>query len=258
MARTIALTLEYDGTNYVGWQTQANGPTVQSTINEALEKRLGVPVKVMGAGRTDSGVHALGQVCSFPTDRDLPLSAFREGVNVLLPPDIRVIEAREAKPGFHALHSAESKIYLYRILLRETGSALEHFRAWKLGEDANVGQMRQAAGALIGTHDFTSYAAADAEPNRIKTVTRIDIQEAQGTVAPELRIEVEGTGFLKQMVRTIVGSLIDVGRGHRPPHWIAEVLSVRDRQAAGRTAPAWGLYLKQVNYPAGSFEPGAE
>jgi len=253
MARTVALILEYDGTNYVGWQTQTNGPSVQSAVNEALEKRLGEPVKVVGAGRTDSGVHALGQVCSFPTGRDLPLSAFREGLNVLLPPDIRVTEALEAKAGFHALHSAVSKVYLYRILLRDVGSALEHYRAWKLEDNLDVPKMQEASKALIGTHDFTSFAAADAEPNRVKTVTRIDIREMPGLAAPELHIEVEGEGFLKQMVRTIVGSLVDVGRGHRPPHWIAEVLPVKYRQAAGRTAPAWGLYLKQVKYPGDSF-----
>ncbi len=253
MSRTIVLFLEYDGTNYVGWQSQQNGPSIQDEVNRALSERTGIPVTVMGAGRTDSGVHALAQVCSFQAETTLPLSAFREGINVLLPPDIRVTGAADARPGFHALRSAESKVYLYRTLERGVGSALEHYRAWKLTEPVDIDRMRTAAAALIGTHDFTSFAAADSEPNRIKTITKVEIARAQGLAAPEIRFEVEGTGFLKQMVRTIVGSLIDVGRGHREPGWIGSVLDTRDRQAAGKTAPAWGLYLREVRYDPSWF-----
>jgi len=253
MPRTVALFLEYDGTKYVGWQSQQNGPSIQDELNRALSERTGTPVIVMGAGRTDSGVHALAQVCSFQTESALPLSAFREGINVLLPPDIRVTGAADVRPGFHALRSVESKLYLYRTLERGVGSALEHYRAWKLTDPVDLDRMRAAVPALIGTHDFTSFAAADAEPNRIKTVTKITIVRMDGLAAPEIRFEVEGTGFLKQMVRTIVGSLVDVGRGHREPGWIRQVLELRDRQAAGKTAPAWGLYLKEVRYDPSLF-----
>ncbi|MCW5828838.1 MAG: tRNA pseudouridine(38-40) synthase TruA [Deltaproteobacteria bacterium] len=246
--RTIALVIEYDGTAYVGWQSQQNGPSIQETLCRALEQRTGAPASLTGAGRTDAGVHALGQVATFGTAQGAPLTAFREGLNVLLPADIRVVEAREAREGFHPIRCAESKIYLYRLLLRGVGSALEHHRAWKLPKEPDVGAMREAAKAFIGTHDYTSFCAADAEPNRTKTLTRIDIIEHAGLTAPELHIEVEGSGFLKQMVRTITGSLVDVGRGKRPPGWIAETLKARDRRLAGLTAPAWGLYLKQVGY----------
>lgn len=253
MARTIALTVEYDGTAYVGWQSQDNGPSVQTHLNEALSSRLGEKIIVTGSGRTDSGVHALGQICSFQTGSPISLSAFREGINVILPNDIRVIQAQEAAPGFHPRRSAISKTYLYRLLLRSVGSALEHHRAWKMNEPLDVKGMETAARALVGTHDFTSFAAADAEPERIKTVHSLQIIPVNGLTGPEIHIEISGSGFLKQMVRTIVGSLVDVGRGHRRPEWIGEVLRVKDRQAAGRTAPAWGLYLKQVSYPKGSF-----
>jgi tRNA pseudouridine38-40 synthase len=245
----IKLTLEYDGTHYVGWQLQENGPSVQGRLQRALAELLGTPVTVTAAGRTDSGVHAAGQVVHFDSPRSLPLKAYWMGLNGLLPEDIAVVTAEEARPEFDARRWARGKRYRYRVSNRRTRSPLRRTSHWEIFQPLDLEAMRQGALALVGEHDFASFQAADCQAKT--TQRKLSRVELTGTVGDELTLEVEGTAFLKHMVRNIMGSLADVGRSKRPPSWIAEVLKAKDRTRAGPTAPPQGLLLVEVFYGEG-------
>jgi tRNA pseudouridine38-40 synthase len=245
----IKLTIEYDGTHYVGWQIQENGPTVQGRLQRALAELLGEPTPVTGAGRTDSGVHATGQVAHFDTPRALPMKAYWMGLNGMLPDDIAIVAAEEVDPAFDARRWARGKRYRYRIGNRRTRSPLRRYTHWEIFLPLDVPAMKRAAEALVGEHDFASFQAADCQsPTSVRKLTRVDVS---GSAGDEIVIDVEGTAFLKHMVRNIAGSLADVGRGKRPASWLAELLALKDRTQAGATAPAQGLTLVEVLYGDG-------
>ena len=246
--RTLKLTIAYDGTNYAGWQRQANGLSVQQVVEEAfaplLDGRVPMP-SLAAAGRTDAGVHALGQVASLRVDLDLETRAIWRALNVRLPPDVRVLDVADAPPGFHARFDARGKSYQYRIATGPVLMPFVRWFAWHVPYRCDVELMRRAAAVLVGTHDFGSFQGRGSDKtDTVRTIERIEIREAPG----EILVEVDGDGFLRHMVRTIVGSLVDIGSGVRPPDWMAEVLAARARPSAGQTAPAAGLTLVAVRY----------
>ncbi|MGZ6028048.1 MAG: tRNA pseudouridine(38-40) synthase TruA [Myxococcaceae bacterium] len=244
----IRLTLEYDGTDFVGWQRQPNGRSVQAVLEAALAELLGGPVAAAAAGRTDAGVHALGQVVAFDSSRPLPAKAYVRGLSALLPEDVAVVAAEEVPDGFDPRRWANGKRYRYLISRRASRAPLLRRTHWEVFARLDVQSMVAAAPVLLGTHDFSSFRAANCEaPHPRRTLRTLSLHE-EGEV---LRIEVEGTAFLKHMVRNIVGSLVEVGRGKRPPRWVGEVLAATDRTLAGPTAPAHGLTLVEVTYGPG-------
>ncbi|KFA87693.1 tRNA pseudouridine(38-40) synthase TruA [Archangium violaceum] len=245
----LKLTLEYDGTRYVGWQVQPNGVSIQSQLVQALEKLLGERVDVVVAGRTDSGVHATGQVVCFDTPRVLPLKAYWKGLNGLLPEDIAVVRAEEVAPEFDPRRWSHGKRYRYRVSNRPSRSPLRRFTHWEVFSPLDVEALRRGAVHLLGRHDYSAFRAADCQAaHAVREVRRVDIQ---GTSGDELSVTVEGTAFLKHMVRNLVGTLVEVGKGRRPDTWVAEVLASRERKRAGPTAPAHGLVLEEVFYGDG-------
>ncbi len=245
MAR-IKLTLEYDGTGYVGWQSQLNGPAVQDRLEQALSQLLGVAVTVEAAGRTDGGVHALGQVACFDTDRGLPLTAYERGVNGLLPPDIAVVRAEEVAADFDPRRHSRGKRYRYLISNRKGRSPLRRRTHWEVFQPLDVEAMQRAAPALLGRHDFSSFRAADCQAKHpVRELRKVSVEGVSGG---EVALTVEGTAFLKHMVRNIAGSLVWIGRGKQPASWLAELLASRNRTVAGPTAPPQGLTLVEVFY----------
>jgi tRNA pseudouridine38-40 synthase len=244
--RSLKLTLAYDGTNYVGWQRQVNGVSVQQLVEEALAPFAGgAPPTVVGAGRTDAGVHALGQVATVNLETDVPALGIQRAINVRLPADIRAIGAVDAPPGFHARYHAKAKTYRYRVATTAVLSPFDRWFVWHAPEPRDAALMRSAAAALIGRHDFASFQARGASiRDTVRTIHRLDLAVQGG----ELVFDVEADGFLRHMVRAIVGTLADVGAGLRSPDSMPAVIAARDRQAAGQTAPAAGLTLMAVRY----------
>jgi len=244
--RRLMLTLEYDGTDFLGWQVQAEGRTVQGVLEDAVRRTTGEELRVTGASRTDSGVHAEGQVAHFDTESDLGADRFVPALNYWLPADAAVLDSRQAPAGFDARYSASSKLYRYRILRSAARRPLrERFtlREWR---DMDVGAMRECAAMLVGEHDFTSFASEHTETeSNVRRVTRSELAEA----GDELHYLVEANGFLYNMVRIIVGTLLEVGRGKMAAGEFARALEVCRRDAAGPTAPARGLALVNVTYP---------
>ncbi len=242
---TFKVTLEYDGTAYAGWQRQPNQPTIQETVETAVRSVTQTEVPVIAAGRTDVGVHALGQVASFRTDKALAPEEWLRALNATLPPDISVRSVELVPDTFHARYSAAGKRYEYRILNRPDRPALERTRAWHLYGKLDLDAMRAATGHLVGKQDFSSFQGhpTDVE-NQICDLRRLEIIRDQELV----RIEFEADRFLKQMVRAIVGTLVEVGQGKRKPDDVKTILEAKDRRAAGYTAPAHGLYLVEVRY----------
>jgi tRNA pseudouridine38-40 synthase len=246
LRRNIRLLLEYDGSRYHGWQRQADAVTIQQTLEEALERLTGEAAALIGSGRTDAGVHARGQVANFRTDSAIPLKAFHEGLNSLLPKDIAVLEAREAPPEFHARKSARSKTYEYRILNRGNRSPLARNHAWWIAPHLEVAAMAQAAAALMGEHDFTAFRASGSDNlNPVRRVLAASWHEGPGDW---LTFTITATGFLRGMVRSLVGTMAEVGRGKAPATILAELLESGARHLAGPTAPPQGLYLVEVFY----------
>ena len=242
---TLKLTIEYDGTAYAGWQRQPEQPTIQAAFETALESITQSPISVVAAGRTDAGVHALGQVVSFRSEKGLTPLEWTRALNARLPPDIAVLSAEAVAAAFHARHAARGKVYAYRILNRSERSALDRTRAWHLYGPLNTDAMQEAGQALLGRHDFSSFEGRNSEADdQTCTVTRLEVLRH----GHEVRVEIEGDRFLKQMVRVIVGTLIEVGQGKRPPASLKDILNARDRRAAGYTAPPHGLYLVKVEY----------
>lgn len=241
----LKLTLEYDGTAYVGWQRQLNGTSLQEVVERALSELLGAPISTLAAGRTDAGVHALGQVVAFDAPRTLPLTAYLRGLSALLPEDISVVGATEVPAEFDPRRDALGKRYRYLLSNRPVRSPLRRRTHWQLFATLDVAAMDEAARPLLGTHDFSAFRAANCEAlTTVRTLRELFIL-ASGDV---VQFELEGTAFLKHMVRNIVGTLVEVGRGQQPVPWVAEVLASRDRTRAGPTAPAQGLVLVDVRY----------
>jgi len=255
--RHIRLVVEYDGTALCGWQRQANGPTVQGHLEAALGRLLAHEVAVVGASRNYAGVHARSQVASFRTERAIPLHGIRRGLNSLLPLAIAVADAAEVPDDFHPRFSATGKHYRYLVLTRGERSPRWRDRAWHRPGALDVAAMRQAVEALVGEHDFAAFRAAGCTARR--TVRRIeDIAigaEAEAGQPWLVAFDVRGNAFLRNMVRILVGTLVEVGAGRRPMEQVAEILASRDRTRAGITAPPQGLELMSVRYDGRKMGP---
>jgi len=252
----VKLVLEYDGTNYVGWQIQDNGPSVQGRVQRAIQELVGGPVTLVAAGRTDSGVHARGQVVAFDSPRQLPLKAYWMGLNSLLPEDIAVVRAEEVRDDFDPRRWSDGKRYRYLVSNKRSRTPLRRLTHWEIFQPLNVAAMVEGATHLLGRHDYSAFRASDCQAaHATRKLSRVEVSGAPGD---EIGFVVEGTAFLKHMVRNLVGTLIDVGRGRHPPTWVREVLEGRDRTKAGPTAPAHGLCLDEVFYGVGPREGGTD
>lgn len=242
---TVKLVVEYEGTGYAGWQRQPNQPTIQAAIERAIHHVSHATVSVIGAGRTDSGVHALGQVASFRTNSDWPASNWMRALNAVLPKDIAVRSSAIMDDHFHAQHDARGKLYTYRILHRSAKPTIDRSFVWHIYRPLDKAAMQEAAASLLGRQDFTSFEGSLTDnTNPICHLQRFAMLR-QGE---EIRIEAYADRFLKHMVRAMVGTVIEVGLGKRAPHSLTGVLKARDRCAAGLTAPPHGLCLMHVDY----------
>jgi tRNA pseudouridine38-40 synthase len=245
--RTFALVLAYDGTDFHGWQVQPDAPTIQGALLEAARRFLGDDARIVGASRTDAGVHALGQVASLSlARRELDAAAVQGALNAALPAAIRVRHVAEAPAGFDARRSAAGKRYAYVIDNARVAMPLWRRVAWHVAAPLDVPAMRAAAAVLCGAHDFSAFCAAPGrEATPVCRVRGLHVMRRRTRVA----VLISADRFLHHMVRNIVGSLVEVGRGARSPAWLADVLQARDRTQAGPTAPAQGLVLVRVRYP---------
>ena len=244
--RNIRLCVEYDGTEYCGWQRQENGLSIQQRIEEAIGRMTGVQSRVIGSGRTDAGVHAVGQVANFHTDSRLEERSLLMGLNSLLPPDIAVRGVREVDPSFHARFDAKSKMYLYRICNRPVRPALERRFAWFIWEPLDLEKIAESLDLFRGTHDFSSFCSTHADSeDHVRTIFDIAVVKQEKDT---IRISMEADGFLRYMARTIVGTLVEIGRGKRCLDEVNEILAAKDRKRAGLTAPPQGLFLQEVKY----------
>jgi tRNA pseudouridine38-40 synthase len=261
--RTFKLTLAYDGTHYAGWQLQ-QGPvtTLQGTLERVLEKITGESIRVAASGRTDAGVHALGQVVSFRSSTHLSADVFQRALNAELPRDMAALEVVEAPDDFHATRCARRKRYRYVIDDQRLPDVFIRAYAWQIFTPLDVAAMHRAAQALLGTHDFSSFETSGSRrETSVRTIYDISVERPLGRsmgLAPGhwrdasgthgVVVEVEANGFLYNMVRAIVGSLVEIGRGTQPEMWLSEVLAARNREVAGQTAPPQGLFLVKVDY----------
>jgi len=241
------VTLEYDGTGFVGWQRQENGPSIQAALEDAIAGFCGERVIVHGAGRTDAGVHALGQVAHFDVEKDTDAQTVREALNAhLRPAPIAVLDAAEADPDFHARFDATERRYLYRILNRRAPPTLDRGRAWHVAVPLDAEAMHDAAQVLVGKHDFSSFRAAECQAKSpVKTLDEIAVARA----GDEVQVTARARSFLHHQVRNFTGTLKLVGEGKWRRADVEAALAARDRSAAGPTAPAEGLYLVGVRYP---------
>src|SRR4030095_8420054 len=262
--RVLKLTLAYDGTRFVGWQRQADGGSVQGLLEEALARFEGAPITVHGAGRTDAGVHALGQVASASVTFTHPTETIVRALNAQLPEDVRILEVVDAAPDFHARFSARSKTYRYHLRAGAVGDPFTRAFVWQLPEPLHVAAMQEAAASLAGTHDFVAFQSAGTEVvSTVRTIVRSELRGPTGS-APhpltthsdaelsgprqELVYEVTADGFLRHMVRAIVGTLVEIGRGWRSVESMTPLVGHGTRAQAGATAPPHGLFLVSVDY----------
>ncbi|MBU1727460.1 MAG: tRNA pseudouridine(38-40) synthase TruA [Candidatus Omnitrophica bacterium] len=245
MSRNIRLEIEYDGTNYCGWQVQDSGKSIQATIEKALKKILREKVSLIVSGRTDAGVHAEAQVANFKTGSSIPLNKLQLALNTFLPKDIVVSKVKEVPVDFHSRFSAKSKIYRYMVLNRSYSSAFLRNRSHLFSFPLNLRLMRQEAKCLLGRHNFKAFQAADkTERNPFKTIKRIRIDKDGDLI----EFQLEADGFLYNMARNIVGTLLEIGRGRFTKGDLIRILRSKDRGLAGPTAPARGLCLVKVKY----------
>ena len=243
--RRIRLLVEYEGTGFVGWQRQVNGPSIQAALEEAVLAITGERLTVAGAGRTDAGVHALGQVAAFTTRSAIPPRGLLRGLNAVLPPAVAVLEATEAEPTFDPRRMARGKHYRYSIWNGEPRSPLRARTSWHIRDPIDAAAMDAAGRPLLGEHDFSAFRAADCDrKNPVRRIDRLEVRREGDLVT----LEVEATAFLKHMVRIVVGTLADAGRGRATPEDVAGVLAGGDRTRAGPTAPPHGLTLVRVDY----------
>jgi tRNA pseudouridine38-40 synthase len=247
--RTLKLTLAYDGTDFAGWQIQPAARTVQGTVQAILSRIAGEPVKLVGSGRTDAGVHALGQVASFETTSRHACEVFCRALQAELPDDIAILSVEEARAGFHARGSARRKRYRYVIHDGDARDVFARRFCWPVPYWLDEAAMRRGAVALLGTHDFSSFETTGSKrESSVRTIFAIEVARPFADRPFVLHLEVEANGFLYNMVRAITGTLMQVGRGARDEQWVGEALDSRNRSAAGPTAPSQGLFLLSVRY----------
>ena len=243
--KRVGIVVAYDGTNYSGWQIQPNGVTIQGVLNETLSRLLGEEIEVMGASRTDAGVHALGNVAVFDTNARMPAGKISFALNQFLPEDIRIQLSEEVEPDFHPRYCDSEKTYEYRILNRTFPVPTERLYSYFYHYHLDVEKMREATSYLIGQHDFASFCGSGAQvKSTIRTITSMSV-DRDGDI---ITIRISGTGFLYNMVRIIAGTLIEIGNGQYSPERMQEILDACDREAAGPTAPAKGLTLIGIRY----------
>jgi tRNA pseudouridine38-40 synthase len=246
--RTLALTVAYEGTDFAGWQRQPGARTVQEVLESALAIIEGQQVGVVAAGRTDAGVHALAQVVSVDVTNRLPAATLQRALNVRLPGDVRVTQVAEKPPGFNARRDARSKAYRYTLLLDPSPSPFVRRVVWAMPPRLDLTAMHQAAAMVVGEHDFAAFQAAGGDVRTsVRRVLRSRLRMVPGPPAC-VHYDIEGTGFLRHMVRNIVGTLVEIGRGRWPAEYMHELLASRDRRRAGATAPPEGLVLVRVRY----------
>ena len=242
--RNLKLTIQYDGTKYCGWQKQPNSPGIQGTIEYAIYEITKEKVNITGSGRTDAGVHALGQVANFKTNSIIPVNRIPDAINAKLPKDISIVDCQEVEENFHSRFSAKGKIYRYLIYNRPYRSPLYKDTSYHVKYELDIEKMREEAKSLIGTHDFKGFmSSGSAVKDTVRTIYDITIKKSEDLIV----LEVEGNGFLYNMVRIIVGTLVDIGRG-RINTSMEGIIDSKDRGMCGHTAPAHGLFLKKVNY----------
>ncbi len=243
--RRIRLTVAYDGTDYCGWQIQPNGITVEEILNRALFRLTGEQIQVIGASRTDAGVHAQGNVAVFDTVSSIPPERFAYAAARFLPEDIVVLKSEEVPEGWHPRYQNSVKTYEYHILNREMADPLRRRDTWHVSFPLDLDKMREAAGWLVGEHDFCSFCSTHTGvKTTVRTVCALNIEKTGDLIT----VRISGNGFLYNMVRIIVGTLVEVGRGFRTPESIRDMLLARDREEAGVTAPPQGLVLVGIKY----------
>lgn len=244
--RRVKLTVAYDGTNYCGWQIQPNGITIEEVLNKAIRKLTGEPISVIGASRTDSGVHALGNVAVFDTDSTIPPERFSYALNRRLPEDIVIISSEEVPLAWHPRYQNSIKTYEYHILNRQIPDPTRRLTTYFVSYRLNIEDMRAAAAYLTGEHDFVSFCSIHRNvEDTVRTIYGLEIIQS----GDEIIFRIRGNGFLYNMVRIIVGTLLRVGRGFYTPEQVKEILEAGDRKAAGVTAPPQGLVLIGIEYP---------
>ncbi len=245
-SRTVKLIIEYDGTDFSGWQAQENGPSIQVAIEKAIFLITGERLRIVGSGRTDAGVHALGQVATFRTSSTVPGQRFAAALNAKLPKSITITSSCDVSGEFHPGKNATSKKYRFRILNRLMRPALLNNRVFHFPPELDIAAMREAAGHLIGKHDFKSFTVASSikEAGYVREIYSLEVL----TTGQEVIIEISGSGFLHNMVRIIAGTLLDVGRGRLKPVDMPEIIRACNRKASGPTLPGNGLYLVEVKY----------
>ena len=246
MTRNFKIIIEYDGTRYHGWQRQKKDVTIQGEIEKALGIMTAKHIVVNGSGRTDAGVHACGQVANFGCDTDLAPEVFQKGLNSLLPADIVIRECRQVEETFHARYDVKSKIYHYTIYNHPVPAAMNRLYVWSIRKQLNIVAMRSALSCIVGSHDFKAFEGAGSpRSNTTRNVMAVDLVESDSQL---LTFRIEADGFLRFMVRNIVGTLVDVGLGKKLPAEFKQILQLRDRTKAGATAPPRGLCLMEVKY----------
>ncbi|MEF9998995.1 MAG: tRNA pseudouridine(38-40) synthase TruA [Lachnospiraceae bacterium] len=243
--KRIKLTIAYDGTNYCGWQIQPNGITIEEVLNNTLSKILKEEIIIIGASRTDSGVHALGNVAVFDTQTTIPPDRIAYALNRRLPEDIVIVKSEEVNADFHPRYCNSRKTYQYNIINTHTIIPTKRLTNYFVSYELDIEKMRQAAAYLVGEHDFISFCNIRTDvKDTVRTITEFTITQA----GDEIQIVISGNGFLYNMVRIIIGTLIRVGRGFYEPEKIQDILEAKDRKAAGATAPAHGLTLVEIEY----------
>jgi tRNA pseudouridine38-40 synthase len=247
--RVFKLTLAYDGTNYSGWQRQSGAATIQETLERTLEKITGESIRTTASGRTDAGVHALAQVVSFASATHLEPAVLAKALNAELPHDLAIVDCEQAADDFHAIACARRKRYRYVL---DDGAVRDVFArsyVWQYRQSLDAAAMHRAAQALVGRHDFSSFETSGSpRASSVRTVYDLTVERQGGAGGSRIVLEIEADGFLYNMVRAIVGTLVEVGRGAQSEQWPAEVLAACDRDAAGQTAPPQGLFLVHVEY----------
>lgn len=243
--RNIKLTIAYDGTCYNGWQRQDKVKTIQGEIENAMMKVFEKKHNLHGAGRTDAGVHARAQVANFKTSSTIPIDKIVKAINSLIPTDIAILKAEEKDSSFHSQYNAKQKFYRYQIFNSQNRDPFKESNFWRVGYNLNLTLMRKEIKCLIGQHDFKSFKASEKiEKRTVRVVNFLEINKKKN----DILIDIKGEGFLYNMVRNIVGTLVDIGRGYLPEESMNNILSKKDRTQAGQTAPSKGLFLMDVSY----------